>query len=120
MRDALWQDVCCSALLLVIVPLCEQHTFVSKLAMIQACYLLSAVFYSVRDALCQDVCCSALLPVIVGAATFQKDMAVPEACRQAVVCTAALISGRCVLPVSVLRCTVVRHCLFVRAANFHR
>ncbi len=55
-----------------------------------------------------------------GAATFQTDMAVPEVCCQAVVCTAALISGRCVLPVSVLRCTVVRHFWFVGAANFHR
>ncbi len=81
MRDALWQDVCCSALLLVIVPLCEQLTFVSK-----------------------DM----------------ADMAVPEAWCQAVICTAALISGACMLPGSVLHCTVVRHCLFVGAAYFHR
>ncbi len=43
-RDALWHDLCCSALLLVIVPLCEQQTFTSKLAVTQACYLLSALF----------------------------------------------------------------------------
>ncbi len=49
-RDALCHDLCYSALLLVIVPLCEQQTFTSKLAV-------------------KHVCC------------------------QAVVCTAALISG---------------------------
>ncbi len=31
-RDALCHDLCYSALLLVIVPLCEQQTFTSKLA----------------------------------------------------------------------------------------
>ena len=44
MRDALWQDVCCSALLPVIVPLCEQQAFTGNLAVTQACYLLSALF----------------------------------------------------------------------------
>ena len=34
----------CSALFLVKVPLCEQQTFTSKLAVTQACYLLSALF----------------------------------------------------------------------------
>ncbi len=43
-RDALCHDLCYSALLLVIVPLCEQQTFTSKLAVTQACYLLSALF----------------------------------------------------------------------------
>ncbi len=110
MRDALWQDVCCSALLLVIVPLCEQHTFVSKLAMIQACYLLSAMFCT--SALISEGCflpgcvLQCTLLVNVGAATFQTDMAVPEACCQAVICTAALISGGCMLPGSVLHCVV--------------
>ena len=33
-------------------------------------------------------------------------MAVPEACRQAVIRTAALISGGCMLPGSVLHCEV--------------
>ena len=36
-------DLCYSALLLVIVPLCEQQAFTSKLAVTQACYLLSAL-----------------------------------------------------------------------------
>ncbi len=45
MRDALWQDLCCSSLLLVIVPLCEQHTFTSTLAVTQSC--------------CQAVVCTA-------------------------------------------------------------
>ncbi len=35
---------CCSAFFLVKVPLCEQQTFTSKLAVTQACYLLSALF----------------------------------------------------------------------------
>ncbi len=43
-RDALCHDLCYSALLLVKVPLCEQQTFTSKLAVTQACYLLSARF----------------------------------------------------------------------------
>ncbi len=47
MRDALWQDLCCSALLLVIVPLCEQQTFTSKLAVKHAC--------------CEAVVCTAAL-----------------------------------------------------------
>ncbi len=44
MRDALWQDVCCSALLPVIVPLREQLTFTEKLAVTLACYLPYALF----------------------------------------------------------------------------
>jgi len=43
-RDALWQHLCCNALLLVILPLCEQQIFTGKLAVTQACYLLSALF----------------------------------------------------------------------------
>ena len=46
-RDALWHDLCYSALLLVIVPLCEQQTFTSKLAVKRAC--------------CQAVVCTAAL-----------------------------------------------------------
>ena len=45
MRDALWHDLCYSALLLVIVPVCEQQTFTSKLAVKRAC--------------CQAVVCTA-------------------------------------------------------------
>ena len=40
-------DLCCSALLLVIVPLCEQQTFTNKLAVKRAC--------------CQAVVCTAAL-----------------------------------------------------------
>ncbi len=47
MRDALCHDLCYSALLLVIVPLCEQQTFTSKLAVKHAC--------------CQAVDCTAAL-----------------------------------------------------------
>ncbi len=47
MRDALCHDLCYSALLLVIVPLCEQQTFTSKLAVKHAC--------------CQAVVCTATL-----------------------------------------------------------
>ena len=46
-RDALWQDLCCSPLLLVIVPLCEQQTLTSKLAVKHSC--------------CQAVVCTAAL-----------------------------------------------------------
>ena len=46
-RDALWHDLCCSALLLVIVPLCEQQTVTSKLAVKHGC--------------CQAVVCTAAL-----------------------------------------------------------
>ncbi len=66
-----------------------------------------------RDALWQDLCCSALLLVIVGAANSQTDMAVPQACCQAVVCTAALISEGCTLAGSVQQFTVAGHCAFV-------
>ena len=47
MRGALCHDLCYSALLLVIVPLCEQQTFTSKLAVKHAC--------------CQAVVCTAAL-----------------------------------------------------------
>ncbi len=100
MRDAVWQDVSCSALLLVIVPLCQQQTFTGKLALFctsgrisEGCTLPGCVL-------------QCTLPVNVGAATFQTDMAVPEAWCQAVICTAALISGGCMLPGSVLHCEV--------------
>ncbi len=66
-----------------------------------------------RDALWQGLCCSELLLVIVGAATSQTDMAMPKACCQAVVCTAALISEGCTLAGSVLQCTVAGHCAFL-------
>ncbi len=46
-RDALCHDLCYSALLLVIVPLCEQQTFTSKLAVKHVC--------------CQPVVCTAAL-----------------------------------------------------------
>ncbi len=46
-RDALCHDLCYSALLLVIVPLCEQQTFTSKLAVKHVC--------------CQAVVCTAAL-----------------------------------------------------------
>ncbi len=46
-RDALCHDLCYSALLLVIVPLCEQQSFTSKLAVKHAC--------------CQAVVCTAAL-----------------------------------------------------------
>ncbi len=122
-RDALWQDLCCSSLSLVIVPLCEQHTFTSTLAVTQACCLLSALFCT--SALISEgytlpgFCCSALLLVIVRAATSQTDMAVPQACCQAVVCTAALISEGCTLAGSVLQCTVAGHCGGSTFSNRH-
>ena len=47
MRDALWHDLCYSALLLVIVPLCEQQISTSRLAVKRAC--------------CQAVVCTAAL-----------------------------------------------------------
>ena len=114
MRDAFWQDVCCSALLLLIVPLCEQQTFTGKLALFCTSGLIS------EGCSLPGCVLQCTLPVNVGAATFQTDMAVPEAWCQAVICTAALISGGCMLPGSVLHCTVVRHCLFEEAAYFHR
>ncbi len=97
MRDAFCQDLCCSALLLVIVPLCEQHTFTGTLAVTQACCQAVVCTAALVSAGCtwQHLCCSALLLVIVGAATSQTDMAVPKACCQAVVCTAALVSEGC-------------------------
>ncbi len=116
MRDALWQDLCCSVLLLVIVLFCEQHTFTSTLAVTQACcqaVVSTAALISEGCTNWQDLCCSALLLVIVGAATSQTDMAVPKACCQAVVCTAALISEGCTLAGSVLQFTVAGHCAFV-------
>ncbi len=75
MRDALWHDLCCSALLLVIVPLCEQQTFTSKLAVTKPaiCFLLCPAqqLCQVRDAIWQDLCCSALMPATVRAAKSQ-------------------------------------------------
>ncbi len=95
-------------LLLVRVPVCEQQIFTSKVAVTQACYLISALFcttaLTVRDALCHDLCYSALLLVIVPLSesvceqqTFTSKLAVKHSCCQAVVCTAALISEGCTL-----------------------
>ncbi len=117
MRDAFCQDLCCSALLLVIVPLCEQLTFTKETAVTLAWYLLYALFCTAalisEGCTLPGFCCSALLLVIVQAATSQTDMAVPQACCQAVVCTAALISEGCTLAGSVLQFTVAGHRAFV-------
>ncbi len=120
MRDALWQDLCCSSLLLVIVPLCEQLTFTKELAVTLACYLLLALFCTAalisEDALWQDLCCSVMLLVIVlfcEQHTFTSTLAVTQSCCQAVVCTAALISEGSTLAGSVLQCTVAGHCAFL-------
>ena len=42
--------------------------------------------------------------------TPKLDIAVTQACCQAVVCTAALINEGCILPGSVLQCTVTGQC----------
>ena len=70
MRDALWQDLCCSGLLLVILLLWEQQTVTGELA-------------------------------------------VTQACCQADVCTAPLISEGRTLAGSGLQYTVAGHCAFV-------
>ena len=87
MRDALWQDVCCSALLLVIVPLREQHTFTEELAVTLACCLLSALF-----------CTAALISEGCTLAGSVLQCTVAGHCGlYALFCTAALISEGCTL-----------------------
>ncbi len=118
MRDAFCHDLCYSALLLVIVPVCEQQTFTSKFAVKRACcqaVVCTAALIS-EVALWQDLCCSALLLVIVPLCEQQtciSKVAVKRACCQADVCTAALISEGCTLAGSVLQCTLAGRIAFV-------
>ena len=66
-RDALWQHLCCSVLLLVIVVFCEQHTVTSTLAVTQAC--------------CRAVVCTAAL--------------ISEGCTLAGSVLQCTVAGRC-------------------------
>ncbi len=70
----------------------------------EGCFLVG----SVRNAICQDLCCNALLLVSVRATSPKLDIALTQACCQAVVCIAAMIEG-CILLGSVLQCTVAGH-----------
>ncbi len=70
-----------------------------------------------KDAFCQDLCCNALLLVSVRAASPKLDIAVTQACCQAVDCTAALIIEGCILLGSVLQCTVAGHCASSKFSN---
>ena len=117
MRDALWQDLCCSALLLVIVLLREQHTFTEELAVRLACCLLSALFCTA--ALISEGCTlagSVLQCTVAGrcafvrAAYFHGYTCSDASLLSALFCTAALISEGCTLAGSMLQCSVAGHC----------
>jgi len=50
---------------------------------------------------------------LCGQQILKLDIAVTQACCQAFVCTAALISEGCTLPGAVLQCIVAGRCAFV-------